>query len=495
VANADDPSQGRCAPCAAGQFSLATNAPSCEACPNGQHSTDTTAGILCTPCAPGQYGNAKVTEVPLSSESFTAYTAPQGNAAHCHPCPLDHFQALQGKSECTKCAANRACPEGSASQSVCTGNEFVERETQKCRTCPRTSPDKEAECHDGALVMRDGFFSDATLQSGAAAQGNGTSVNGNTVFAKCPCAECCAVNNYTGATQCRFGTAGTLCAVCQKNPRFHRQPQGPCVACPDGGLAGLLARQVVLLVLIGMFLVLTLVDAWFWKWRHYKWLQNRLQRVWHRAVSKTKVLINFLQLVLLFGPVYDIAWPPQFKAFLLELSSFSFDLISSLQLDCYYDFDFHDGLLVSTLGYMSLAMFATLASVLKGRAENSSNRAMVLIRRWADLVVGAVLAIAFAAYPVLSAKIFATFNCGDVKHANGNTRFLRDDYSINCEDATHKAMESYAKAMVVIISIGTPVLYFVLLWRSRHAKHGGGGARHLLFLSQVGHCPTIALYL
>ena len=104
----------------------------------------------------------------------------------------------------------------------------------------------------------------------------------------------------------------------------------------------------------------------------------------------------------------------------------------------------------------------------------------------------AVLAIAFAAYPVLSAKIFATFNCGDVKHANGNTRFLRDDYSINCEDATHKAMESYAKAMVVIISIGTPVLYFVLLWRSRHAKHGGGGARHLLFLSQVSHCPTIA---
>ena len=106
-----------------------------------------------------------------------------------------------------------------------------------------------------------------------------------------------------------------------------------------------------------------------------------------------------------------------------------------------------------------------------------------------------MLAIAFAAYPVLSAKIFATFNCGDVKHANGNTRFLRDDYSINCDDATHKAMESYAKAMVAIISIGTPVLYFVLLWRSRHAKHGGGGARHLLFLSQVSRCPTIALYL
>ena len=57
-----------------------------------------------------------------------------------------------------------------------------------------------------------------------------------------------------------------------------------------------------------------------------------------------------------------------------------------------------------------------------------------------------MLAIAFAAYPVLSAKIFATFNCGDVKHANGNTRFLRDDYSINCDDAAHKAMESYAKA-------------------------------------------------
>ena len=94
---------------------------------------------------------------------------------------------------------------------------------------------------------------------------------------------------------------------------------------------------------------------------------------------------------------------------------------------------------------------------------------------------------------MLSAKIFATFNCGDVKHANGNTRFLRGDYSINCEDASHKAMESYAQAMVVVISIGTPVFYFALLWRSRHAKHGGGGARHLLFLSQVIATSAIQL--
>ena len=101
----------------------------------------------------------------------------------------------------------------------------------------------------------------------------------------------------------------------------------------------------------------------------------------------------------------------------------------------------------------------------------------------ADVLAEATLVIAYAVYPGLSAKIFATFNCGQVSYADVNEEFLLADHDIDCNDPVHKAAETFAGICVACICIGTPVLYFMLLWRSHNAMQSGAhSARHLRFL-------------
>ena len=86
-------------------------------------------------------------------------------------------------------------------------------------------------------------------------------------------------------------------------------------------------------------------------------------------------------------------------------------------------------------------------------------------------------------YPGLSAKIFATFNCGKVTYVDAIERPLLSDYDIDCDDPAHKDAEAFAGICIACICIGTPVLYFVLLWRSHNAvQTGARSARHLRFL-------------
>ena len=89
-----------------------------------------------------------------------------------------------------------------------------------------------------------------TVNASAGVAAGDTAVNRLTVFAKCPCAHCCRVDDYTGALTCTNGTSGILCAVCKKgtgidpitgfdegDTRYHRTIDDLCVQCPAESLA------------------------------------------------------------------------------------------------------------------------------------------------------------------------------------------------------------------------------------------------------------------
>ena len=75
------------------------------------------------------------------------------------------YQPTPGQAECKPCVHSdeeyRACPANSVQQDICKPNEFVQRGTQKCVKCPTLGPEKEAECHNGVLKMKNGFWSSA----------------------------------------------------------------------------------------------------------------------------------------------------------------------------------------------------------------------------------------------------------------------------------------------------------------------------------------------
>ena len=72
----------------------------------------------------------------------------------------------------------------------------------------------------------------------------------------------------------------------------------------------------------------------------------------------------------------------------------------------------------------------------------------------------------FLIYPSTSASIFATFQCEEL---SDGTRWLRADLSIDCDSTTHTGFSVYAALMILVYPIGTPILYYVLLRRSRAA--------------------------
>jgi hypothetical protein len=393
----------------------------------------------------------------------------------CQPCPPGHRCSGARVEPCVNQVSNQ-----DTGQCVsCKDGEFADSSSNTCRPCPRISADKEAVCTGGKLTLNDGFFSNAAHRNGTRGD---KSVDGATVFTKCPCRECCHVlffneSNSTTAVECVFNTGGTLCGVCQEG--FHRQSvNDPCVTCEDAvSTSGFLKRQTPLFVVLGVFLILAGVDRHFgWRWR--RWFQKRLQRVWHRIVSKTKVLINFMQLVALLGPVYRFRYPLAFKAFLANFSPLAnLDVFRWLPMGCYVQgFNFYDELTVSTLCFLALALAAVAANIAKSRMGTWGKHHR--IGHLADSFVSGALVLTYAVSPSLSVKIFSTFNCGTVRHANGDqTRYMRADYSINCDSNAHGTYETFAGLMVLCIAVGTPVGYLLLLKRSVNAEH-------LLFLSQ-----------
>jgi hypothetical protein len=348
AANATDSSSARCRKCPRGRSNTQSNAAECTECPVGRH-TNGTNRVTCVPCAPGHSGSGKLRD----------------SAQHCQRCPPGHFQPAQAQGGCLKCRDGFVCPWNSTFEQSCRDNEFVVKEEQVCRPCPRVGPDGEAECKGGKMLLKDGFFNSATLRSGAA-QGNGTTaINSRTVFTKCPCAKCCGVNNYTGATQCRFGTSGTLCATCQKEPeRYHRQASGVCVACPQVNLGAFLRAESAQFATLGLLVLLVLalaaMDARA-EWKRCRWLQQRLQGLQQRFAWKLKILVNFLQFLTLAGAVYAIKWPPLFSNFLGARPFFNLDLFKFLPLDCVFDFDADSALYASTLIFVALVALAVLA--------------------------------------------------------------------------------------------------------------------------------------
>ena len=318
------------------------------------------------------------------------------------PCPSGKFQGDEGQPFCETCSEGftcaastttgvvelQQCPPGMQCSGTtmercidqisnpatgqctsCEDGEFADPwSSNTCRPCPRTSSDEEAVCKKGSLTLRHGFISSAAPKSGARGS---QAVSNTTVFTACPCGEaCCHVSffsarNSTTTVECRRHTRGTLCALCETG-YYHQFAGDPCNRCPSSGFAGFLKQQTALFIALGVLAGLACVDAFF-GWRVRRWLRERVPRVWNRIVSKTKIIINFMQLVALFGPVYRIRFPAVFKEFFRKYSFISLDVFRWLPLDCYFHgFNFYDELALSTVFFLGLAVAAFAVNVIKG---------------------------------------------------------------------------------------------------------------------------------
>ncbi|CAB1099999.1 unnamed protein product [Ectocarpus sp. CCAP 1310/34] len=135
-----------------------------------------------------------------------------------------------------------------------------------------------------------------------------------------------------------------------------------------------------------------------------------------------------------------------YQGFWSVIDVVNFDLGSFLAAGCLWsDLDFHDRLLVNTMGP------ASEATALVAQIRHKYQTALLLLT--------------FLVYSSVSSTVFQTFACETLDDGN---EYLRADFRIHCTDAKHKAFEVYAGVMLAVYPVGIPLLYAILLFRRRH---------------------------
>ena len=83
-------------------------------------------------------------------------------------------------------------------------------------------------------------------------------------------------------------------------------------------------------------------------------------------------------------------------------------------------------------------------------------------------------------YPFASSQLFQVFNCVTID----GTRYLQADLAIECANNKQKSAEIFAGFFIVVVAIGTPLLYVRLLLHYRQDILAGkqNSSNHLTFL-------------
>ena len=132
--------------------------------------------------------------------------------------------------------------------------------------------------------------------------------------------------------------------------------------------------------------------------------------------------------------------------------------LTCLQLGSFFDQLLFLVLSPCALGLLVLAFSMATEVTTKRRAAGLKAR---LIR-----VLPYLLYLLFFAFPLVSLRAFQAFDCEEF---DGGTRFLRVDYSLDCNDAEHGRVVSLAWVAIALYPVCVPLLYLALLLSARKA--------------------------
>ncbi|CAN0590763.1 unnamed protein product, partial [Laminaria digitata] len=159
----------------------------------------------------------------------------------------------------------------------------------------------------------------------------------------------------------------------------------------------------------------------------------------------------------------NVTYPHVYQRFLDTVNVLNFDLgwISQLSMGCLFDIGIHGRLLIATVGPIVAAMFLGLTYVVAAKGSRGSAEVLHLIR---DKHVSMMLLLAFLVYSSVSSIMFQMFACDDLEDGK---KYLRADYRVECDSSKHTVVQIYAGFMILLYTVGIPVLHTSLLFRDR----------------------------
>ena len=184
-------------------------------------------------------------------------------------------------------------------------------------------------------------------------------------------------------------------------------------------------------------------------------------RGYHNAMSLTICERAGLLPAAQFTALAFVTYPDVYQTFLDGLNVFNFDISWVLSAGCIVDIDFHDRLLMSTIGPIVAVMFLGCTYAVAVRIHRGSTETLQNVRH---KHVSLVLLLTFVVYSSVSSVLFSTFACDQLDDGKD---YLRSDYRIECDSPKHRSFKVYAGFMIVVYTVGIPAFYAGLLFKDR----------------------------
>ena len=175
-----------------------------------------------------------------------------------------------------------------------------------------------------------------------------------------------------------------------------------------------------------------------------------------------------MQVLSSLGVVFSIPYPAFYDRLVAYINVFSLDIFAVMPLGCTIDLNHDDylllrtlipvGLLIISFGYRRHVMRASARKRRKGKHKEAKAAELLT-----DQILTYNFILVYLLYPSTSASIFATFQCETLDDL-AQSRFLRIDFSVNCDSPYHRMMWYYAALMVIVYPLGVPALYAYLLF-------------------------------
>lgn len=294
----------------------------------------------------------------------------------------------------------------------------------------------------------------------------------------------CAGGTNTGDASCALGYEGPLCSVCSEGYFLSGRV---CQACSNTkkmppaavlfiivGSVLLAAALVVLLYHANRAITANIAIIIQHMYNTVLWMEAELKDVG----SEVKIVITTLQICSVMPVSMNVAFPASFARYLSAVSALNLNVMSVVPINCGSgSYNFIDKLVMMTLAPIGFSLLLLIGCMVECArhairvsflsAESEEDAVTRIKSRYLTLF----FLLTYLVLPNVATTIFRTFLCTDVGPKDATTdvndRYLTADMRISCDSDYYQRGVIYASFMIVVYVVGIPLMYAVLLYRSR----------------------------
>jgi hypothetical protein len=189
--------------------------------------------------------------------------------------------------------------------------------------------------------------------------------------------------------------------------------------------------------------------------------------LYYRLKIKWRMGVTAMQIISSTTSSFNLPWPPAFNKLLSFFRIFMLDFSVILPLDCLRETSYYTSLYVTCLGPFALVFaYFVFAFVANRYARARARRLSQMKPSLKFSYVAGVVFVWFFVFPACSATALKFWRC-DNGWGDGH-KYLLADLKLRCSGKQYVTHQISAALMVVVWPVGTPLLFFGLMYRVRY---------------------------